>query len=216
MSRWHEVPVTELSVLPRAPGLYCVYLDGALVYVGKSHSLRTRVKQHGLRLAIADGEWKGIAFKSMRLKVRTVASAESLVANERRLIEALQPPLNVTHGPGKRRLVRKPLHAPCAGAPNDAPGDVVRQVDGQGMAIVVSLAAAELTSTEVAPQMGITESYISRLRKGSRPVPEWFVEPSCRISGSNLLRQVRAIEQALSSDSKAKVQRLAAALRSAA
>lgn len=219
MSRWVETPPLDLRALPDSSGLHCVYLDDVLAYIGKSVCLRERVRQHGFPLAIADGQWKNSAFDRMRIKHRLQADVDGqLMTAERRLIGRLQPFLNVTHGPGKRHVARpRPLRPlSLLTIPCDAPAHVVRQVESDAMALNVSIEMAGLRANDVARILGRSETYISRMRSGERAIPAALVEPICNCTGTNLLKQVRALFLALRNDQQARVSRLASELRSAA
>ena len=121
------------------------------------------------------------------------------------------------HAPSRTETQSKlPLIAPMHGAPKDAPANIVRQVESDAMAVKVAMKLGGCKNAYVARCLGIDESYVSLIRNGKRPVPEWFVEPFCRVTGTNLLRQVRRLSAALSGSADDDVSRLAAALRSAA
>jgi hypothetical protein len=51
--------------------------------------------------------------------------------------------------------------------------------------------------SSVASAIGKSEAYVSRLRSGRRPIPEKLVRPLCAATGSNLLAQYRAMQEAL-------------------
>lgn len=82
-------------------------------------------------------------------------------------------------------------------APKDAPSNLLRQIETEAQAIAVSMRACGAKLAYIAASLGKSESYISRIRNGERPVPHWFVEPFCYITGSNLLKQFIAFQTAL-------------------
>lgn len=112
---------------------------------------------------------------------------------------------------------RAALILPHREAPKPAPHKVLRQLDNEAQAIAVSMQACGAKLAYIAAALGKSESYISLLRSGKRPVPEWFVKPFCHITGSLLLRQFRDLQEALNAaDAKREVIRLADLLRNAA
>jgi hypothetical protein len=82
-------------------------------------------------------------------------------------------------------------------APKDAPSHLIRQIETEAQAIAVSMRACGAKLAYIAASLGKSESYISRIRSGERPVPHWFVEPFCYITGTNLLKQFIAFQTAL-------------------
>ena len=98
--------------------------------------------------------------------------------------------------------------------PQDAPAKVLRQVDSEAMALAVSIRAGGHKLDYVAACIGKSRAYVSRLQKGKRPIPPKLVMPLCAATGSNLLRQFLALQNALGQVSE--VSRLADLLREAA
>lgn len=98
--------------------------------------------------------------------------------------------------------------------PVDAPSKVLRQIDSDAQALAVSMKAGGHKLACIAKAVGKTEGYVSRLRSGKRPIPEALVDRLCIATGSNLLRQYRELQAALSEveDERANVRRLAAQL----
>ena len=99
-------------------------------------------------------------------------------------------------------------------APTDAPERVVRQIESGAQALAVSIAAGGHKLDYVAACIGKSRGYVSRLQSGHRPIPERLVGPLCAATGSNLLRQVIALREAMEAPSD--VVRLARLLRAAA
>ncbi len=99
-------------------------------------------------------------------------------------------------------------------APKDAPAQILRQVESAAQALAVSIAAGNHKKAYIGACIGKSESYVSRMARGRRPIPEKLVGPLCAATGSNLLRQFLILEAALAQVPE--VQRLAAMLRSAA
>lgn len=81
--------------------------------------------------------------------------------------------------------------------PVDAPAKLVRQLDSDAQALAVAMQAGGHKLASVAAAIGKSEAYVSRLRSGDRPIPEKLVRPLCAATGSNLLAQYRAMQEAL-------------------
>ncbi len=106
-------------------------------------------------------------------------------------------------------------------SPKDAPDALISRVSSDSEAVAVAMRARGFKQAWYAAQLGKSEAYISQIVNGRRPVPEWFVEPFCVLSGSNLLRQYRQLQEALAaireqSCAKRAIDRLADELRRAA
>lgn len=85
-------------------------------------------------------------------------------------------------------------------APSDAPANVLRLIQSEAQALDVSIRAGGHKAAYIAACIGKSESYVSRLRNGERPIPEKLVDALCAATGSNLLRQFIALQRALSAD----------------
>lgn len=79
----------------------------------------------------------------------------------------------------------------------DAPGNVVRQCDSPATALTVAMRAGKLKLANVASCINKSESYVSRLASGSRPIPRKLIAPLCAATGTNLLAQVVALLDAI-------------------
>lgn len=99
-------------------------------------------------------------------------------------------------------------------AAKDAPAKVVRQLDSEAQALAVSILSGGHKLDYVASCIGKSRSYVSRMQRGSAPIPDRLVRPLCAATGSNLLAQYRALQAALGE--VCEVSRLASLLRSAA
>ena len=82
-------------------------------------------------------------------------------------------------------------------APQNAPDSIVSRIETPEQAVRVSISQKGLKLAYYATQMHISESYISRIAHGQRKVPEWFIEPFCSLSGTNLLKQHIALQEAI-------------------
>jgi transcriptional regulator with XRE-family HTH domain len=98
--------------------------------------------------------------------------------------------------------------------PKDAPSKVLRQIESDAQALAVSVEAGRHKLAYIARCIGKSESYVSRLRKGERPIPEALVDRLCMATGCNLLRQFRDLQAALDEqqNERAEVRRLASQL----
>lgn len=99
-------------------------------------------------------------------------------------------------------------------ASKDAPAKVLRQIESEAQALEVSIRAGHHKGAYIAACIGKSEGYVSRLRKGERPIPDKLVGPLCAATGSNLLRQYIELQRAL--EGQDEVTRLVELLRAAA
>lgn len=79
---------------PDFSGLYAIYLDGRLVYIGTSLHVHSRLRGHGLGMAVRCGMYRGITFGELFVKTREIDCAVKRLALESALIRRLQPPAN--------------------------------------------------------------------------------------------------------------------------
>lgn len=98
-------------------------------------------------------------------------------------------------------------------APRSAPESVLRLIESEAQALDVSIRAGNHKGAYIAACIGKSEGYVSRLRKGERPIPHKLVGPLCAATGSNLLRQYIALQRALRGTCEA--ERLAEMMRAA-
>lgn len=111
-----------------------------------------------------------------------------------------------------------PFLAVCK-APKRAPDSLISKVSNAAQAVAVSLAG--VNAKGVAARLGISQPYLSQIRRGARPVPDWFVKPFCYATGTNLLAQYLDLQEALAiakgnETSNALIKRLARDLERAA
>lgn len=101
--------------------------------------------------------------------------------------------------------------------PKDVDPKVLRQIESDAQALAVSICAGGHKLASVGHAIGKSESYISRLVNGKRPIPEKLIAPLCNATGSNLLRQYRDLCDAMAETTERRqVERLAALMRAAA
>lgn len=109
------------------------------------------------------------------------------------------------------------LVLPMRKGPSVADPRVLRQIESESQAVAVSMQASGAKLAYVAAALGKSESYISLIRSGKRPVPDWFIKPFCHITGTLLLQQFRDLQCALEEvTARRVVERLADMLRQAA
>jgi hypothetical protein len=101
-------------------------------------------------------------------------------------------------------------------APKDAPAKVLRQIESEAQAVRVAIKASGFKLAYFAASLGKSEGYISRIRSGQRPVPDWFVKPFCWVSGTRLLEQYQELHAAITECPHAYESRLSDQLRNAA
>ena len=82
-------------------------------------------------------------------------------------------------------------------APKNAPLSIISQITDAAQAVRVAFMQKGLKAAYYAEQMHISESYFSRIANGHRDIPGWFIEPFCTLSGSNLLKQFLALQEAI-------------------
>ena len=91
MSRWQSFDLR--AVFPRSPGVYAIYLDGALAYIGQTVDLRNRLCEQRMRFGYAPGvvhtEWGD--FKTLTIKVSNSRRYGDWAMRELRLIRRLKP-----------------------------------------------------------------------------------------------------------------------------
>jgi DNA-binding transcriptional regulator YdaS (Cro superfamily) len=101
-------------------------------------------------------------------------------------------------------------------APKDAPQKLLRQIESAAQALAVSMQAGGHKLATIAAAVGKSESYVSRMRTGERPIPARLVLSLCAATGSNLIRQYMDLQAALEQpDPRTEIARLAGMLRSA-
>lgn len=101
MSKW---TTTDELDLPSSPGVYAIYFDGELVYVGSSFDVRKRVLTHGINWSKyshgIDTPWG--QRKALTIKYRRSDVYGDWAMHELRLIRRLKPRFNSI---GKRKSV---------------------------------------------------------------------------------------------------------------
>lgn len=78
--------------------------------------------------------------------------------------------------------------------PKDAKPSLVARCMAQGnpVAMAVSVSLQGMKAAYVAAKLGISAPYLSEIRRGKKPAPEWMPEPFAYLVGSALILQVIA------------------------
>ncbi|MBI3786635.1 MAG: GIY-YIG nuclease family protein [Ignavibacteriales bacterium] len=85
------IPKKDLDALPNSPGVYLFYSRlGELLYVGKSKTIRTRVRSH-----FADPSERWVRRRVVRIETRETAGELGALLLESKLIKELRPMFNV-------------------------------------------------------------------------------------------------------------------------
>lgn len=82
-------------------------------------------------------------------------------------------------------------------SPAKADGKTVRMCDTEQDAIAVSIRLSGLDQVVVAGRMGISETYLSLIKKGERRLTEKLLPKFCTATGWDLVRQYRAMHSAM-------------------
>jgi transcriptional regulator with XRE-family HTH domain len=81
--------------------------------------------------------------------------------------------------------------------PRDAKEKTVRLCDSEEDAIAVSIALSGVSQAEIARRMGIAKGYVTMLKKGERVLTSDMLAAFCTATGSNCVRQYRALKSAM-------------------
>lgn len=100
-SLWSEHNPLSLSGVANQPCVYCVKIDGIVVYVGSTRRFRSRFYEHKFRY----GYWKNIILpwcdislgQELSVKIKKSVRYGDWAMDEIRLIRKLRPVFNVAH-----------------------------------------------------------------------------------------------------------------------
>lgn len=100
-SKWRSFRPT-LDDLPREPGVYCIYFDDEIVYVGQSNNLYARLKRHNFRRGYGGNihtPWSDSVPASTKItgKYKVSERLGDWAMWEIRLIHRLGPKFNLTY-----------------------------------------------------------------------------------------------------------------------
>lgn len=107
----------DRDLLPPAPGLYFVLVDGQVIYIGRSNtSLRTRWKQYPLRRVFEE-------YGPFRVAFVRIADIDAVKPAEKQAIRAMRPLLNFHYVEGAlehwhQRRILGPRLLRCAESPS--------------------------------------------------------------------------------------------------
>ncbi len=98
-----QLPREIIAALPDSPGVYLFYGPlGELLYVGKSKTIRTRVRSH---FSSPDERW--LCRKVTRVEVRETAGELGALLLESQLIKELRPMFNVASRQRRRLIIAR-------------------------------------------------------------------------------------------------------------
>lgn len=93
MSDWTEIQVTRPWTIPDRPGVYVIFYDGEVVYIGQSNNIRSRFYRHQFELGYANNiktPW-GMFPDKITCKVKVSKRRGDWAMWEIRLIHRLKP-----------------------------------------------------------------------------------------------------------------------------
>lgn len=98
--------------------------------------------------------------------------------------------------------------------PIDAARQTVARCDNHGVAALVALEmkpGGPWSDAWLAARLGISRGYMSRVLNDKQPMPEWMLRPIAYATGSNLILQYHALQEALSvgDDTRALIRKIA-------
>ena len=96
--------------------------------------------------------------------------------------------------------------------PTDAPRSTVAHCDNYGMAARIALAAkpgGPWTDAWLATRLHVSRGYLSRVLNDQQPMPAWMHTPIAYATGSRLVLQFHALQEALDDSNAALIRRLA-------
>lgn len=100
---WCHVDPYRTRPLHRLAGVYAIYINGTLVYVGQSVDIPGRLRSHGIKWKRRHGKimlhtrWTGwVSGARIGVKVRASAAYGDWLMREARLIRRLRPAFNRT------------------------------------------------------------------------------------------------------------------------
>lgn len=106
-SNWKSYGIEDGWCRVALPGVYAIYGDGALLYIGESVCVGSRLANHNISWAryssLIDTPWG--QFQTVNIKIRRSRKFGDWAMIEKRLIRRLKPPQNIF---GKsERMVRR-------------------------------------------------------------------------------------------------------------
>lgn len=99
--RWQQIKIGDGTRLRNDPGVYVIFGDGAVVYVGSSTHVAGRLKEHGLRRCHSGVTTPWGTFECVLVKVAYTRRFGDWLMREARLIHRLNPTGNTI---GTRRI----------------------------------------------------------------------------------------------------------------
>lgn len=71
------------------------------------------------------------------------------------------------------------------------------RTEQEAFAATLRAKGVKYTASWFAKQLGVSSAYMSQLKAGVKPIPDWMVGPLCCLAGTNLLAQYRELQAAL-------------------
>ncbi len=98
---WLNYSPFELNAVPNEPCVYCITIDGVVVYVGSTRRFRSRFYEHKIRYGYANNivtPW-GTFGRSINIQIKVGFSKiyGDWAMRELRLIKKLRPCFNIAH-----------------------------------------------------------------------------------------------------------------------
>jgi excinuclease UvrABC nuclease subunit len=83
--------------ISRHPGVYVIYGDGKIIYIGQSFDVKSRITNHKIRCGFSNNIFTPWGFyRDIKIKVKYAAKYGDWAMNELRLIKKIKPPFNQT------------------------------------------------------------------------------------------------------------------------
>lgn len=101
MSKWSEHNPLPTCNLNNNPCVYCVKIDGKIVYVGSTRRLRSRFYEHKFRYGYGKEiilPWRDVEYdQALSIKIKKSTRYGDWAMDEMRLIKRLKPIYNIQH-----------------------------------------------------------------------------------------------------------------------
>lgn len=95
MSRWVDVNISRNDSIPARGGVYVIYINDRIAYIGQTGNLRARIRSHQFRPTYGNSmhtPWG--YFDVVYGKIKISKRFGDWAMDELRLIRRLQPPIN--------------------------------------------------------------------------------------------------------------------------
>lgn len=94
-------------------------------------------------------------------------------------------------------------------SPKDVDDNTLRlcRTEQEAFAATLRAKGVKYTASWFAKHLGVSSAYMSQLKAGVKPIPDWMVGPLCCLAGTNLLAQYRELQAALRAVRQERTQR---------